>query len=63
MKKLYCIGTLLLAGSFSLAACFGGRVKSGVEIDGIAVGGMDYAAAELLVREKIAAELPPRRIS
>lgn len=62
MKKLYCIGTLLLAGSFSLAACFGGRVKSGVEIDGIAVGGMDYAAAELLVREKIAAELPPLTI-
>ena len=52
----YGILTLLLAGSF-LFPC--GRVKQGVIVDGVAVGGLPYAEAERRVRERIENELAP----
>ena len=53
------IGTaLLLAGSF-LFSFSGGRVKADVQINGVQVGGLSYAAAETLVREQIKSELLP----
>lgn len=52
--------SLLLAGSVCcLSGCTHGRVPSGVTLDGIHVGGMEYAAAERAVRERIAETLPP----
>lgn len=52
----YGMVTLLLAGSF-LFPC--GRVKEGVRIEGVAVGGLPYAEAEKRVRERIESELAP----
>lgn len=48
--------SLLLAGGLFLPA---GRVEKGVVIEGIAVGGQKYDAAERVVREKIRSALSP----
>ncbi|MDE5896693.1 MAG: VanW family protein, partial [Clostridia bacterium] len=51
--------SLLLAGSFFFGGLGTGRVRSGVTIEGVAVGGMTYAAAETAVREKLTAAAIP----
>ena len=55
MKKIFsCIFALLLAGSVFAFGGWGARVKKGVVIDGVEVGGMTYAEAEKSVRAGIA---------
>lgn len=58
MKHTKEMAVLLLAGS--LFFCLGGegRVKTGVEVEGVSVGGMSYGEATAAVREKIANTLP-----
>lgn len=51
---------LLLAGSFFLGGCGGGRVKRGVVVNGIDVGGLSYAEAERTVRETLV--YPPLKL-
>ena len=55
IKIFNCAASLLLAGSFFCCGVFGGKVASGVEIDGVCVGGMSYAEAERAVRARIGA--------
>ena len=43
------MGLLLLAGSFFLSGC-GGKVKAGVEINGVQVGGMGQKEAAERIR-------------
>ncbi len=50
---------LLLAGSFFCCGCAVGRVKSGVTIGGVEVGGLTYAEAEARVREELEARYLP----
>ena len=55
MKRgLYCVLALLFAGSAFLLGGWAMRVRKGVVVEGVAVGGMTYAAAEACVREKLA---------
>ncbi len=51
---------LLLAGSFFLGGCWGGRVKRGVTVNGVEVGGLPYAEAEARIREELS--YPPLRL-
>lgn len=51
--KVKNMAALLLAGSVFLSGCAGGRVKSGVEVNGVEVGGMAYAEAAHAVRETL----------
>ncbi len=61
MKKKYI--ALLFSGSFFLCCVlfcgFTGRVRSGVSVNGVEVGGMSFDAAAEAVRSKIARSLPP----
>ena len=71
MKNFRKAITLLATGSFFLCCAFfvgftglpaagrGRRVKSGVTVNGVSVGGLDCVTAETLVREEIAKTLPP----
>ncbi len=61
MKKLIVLqlALSLLGSAVFLGGWSFGRVKKGVTVDGVAVGGLAYPAAEAAVREKIAAALPP----
>ena len=60
MKKTFaCVFALLLLGSAFLFAGGAGRVKEGVIVSEVAVGGMPYAEAISAVREKLAAERVP----
>ncbi len=43
---------LLLAGSFFLGGC-GGKIRRGVEVNGVKVGGMTYAEGAKLVRDAL----------
>lgn len=51
--KLLKLCSLLLAGSFFLGGCWGGRVKSGVTVNGVDVGGLSYEEAEARVRDTL----------
>ncbi len=44
---------LLLAGSFFFLGCHDGKVRKGVTVDGVEVGGMPYHAAEELLRSRL----------
>ncbi len=58
-RLLYTICAFLLSGNaFFFSGC-DGRVADGVIIDGIAVGGMEYAEAISAVRERLRAEISP----
>lgn len=72
MKNFRKAITLLVTGGFFLccallvgftgapaAGSYRRRVKSGVTVNGVSVGGLDCATAETLVREEIAKSLPP----
>lgn len=61
MKKFFAlqIALFLLGSAFFLGGWTFGKVKKGVVVDGVAVGGLSYAAAETAVREKLASVLPP----
>ncbi len=61
MKKVCAVvAALLFAGSlFFCAGSARGRVRSGVTAEGIEVGGLPVGEAVRLVREEIAAHLPP----
>ncbi len=61
MKKLIVLHTalFLLGSAIFLGGWTFGRVKKGVTVDGVAVGGLAFSAAEDAVREQIAAALPP----
>ena len=51
MKKFaICFCALLIAGSAFLCRGAVGRVREGVTVGGVAVGGMSYAEAERAVR-------------
>lgn len=65
MNVVTLILALLFAGSaFPFSGCSaGGRVKTGVYINGISVGGMAYAYAERAVRERLAGELAPLTVN
>lgn len=62
MNKRKRVLALLLAGSFFFCLGAAGRVREGVCINGVNVGGMSYAEAEKAVRERIASELAPLTI-
>ena len=47
------IAALLLAGSFFLGACGGGRIKRNVQVNGIDVGGMSQSEALDTVRKRL----------
>lgn len=51
-KGLRVLFALLAAGGVFLCGNAGGRVKRGVSVDGVPIGGMTYAEAEARVREK-----------
>lgn len=60
MKRIFaCISALLLMGSALFFAGWTGRVKGGVVISGVAVGGMPYREAVSAVREQLAKERIP----
>ncbi len=58
MQILSVAAAFLFLGNAALCSGFG-RVKSGVVIDGIEVGGLPYAAAEKILREDLATRVLP----
>lgn len=66
-KRKKILFSLLFSGSFFLSCAAlcgftGRRVRSGVEANGVAVGGMSVYEAAQKVRERLAEELPPLTI-
>lgn len=61
MKRVLSIWVALSVGgsAFFLGGWTFGRVKKGVRVDGVDVGGLPYAAAEALVREKLSSAYVP----
>ncbi len=61
MKKfsMIMLALSLMGSAFFLGGWTFGRVKAGVAVDGVEVGGLPYAAAEAEVRARLASALPP----
>ena len=60
MKKIRSVCALLLAGCvFLFGGWTFGRVRQGVVVDGVPVGGLAFKEAERAVREEIARTLSP----
>lgn len=61
MKKFLsvCVALSLLGSAFFLGGWTNGRVKKGVKVDGVDVGGLCYPAAEALIRERISSAYAP----
>lgn len=60
MYLIRTFAAFLLTGSAFFSGLFPvGRVKEGVTVDGIGIGGMPYGQAETLLREELKKRLPP----